>query len=212
MASFAGPAVARAGFGRLLWLLRADARRPPAGWRARRRAAGKPSSSSRPKRARARSICGRRPGGDFEIMRRVKNAVRSVQLVEPWPTLSPYLNNRARRAAAVRSGPLRPLRPVPERLPHLPRTGPGDGFAARPHLPDGAGGRRRAHHAFLPRAHRPVPGLPRLRIGLPFGRALRPHGGRRARGNRSARAARAAGGRLAAHFVFGHAAAIARAR
>ncbi len=32
---------------------------------------------------------------------------------------------------------MRALRPVPERLPHLPRTGRRDGFPARPHLPDG---------------------------------------------------------------------------
>jgi glycolate oxidase iron-sulfur subunit len=56
---------------------------------------------------------------------------------------------------------------------------------------------------FLPRAHRPVPGLPRLRIGLPVGRALRPHGGRRARGNGSARPARLARAQAAA-LVFGH--------
>ncbi len=37
----------------------------------------------------------------------------------------------------------------------------------------------------LPRAHRPVPGLPRLRIRLPFGRAVRAHGGSGARSNRS---------------------------
>ena len=39
----------------------------------------------------------------------------------------------------VRSRSLRPLRAVPERLPDLPRTRRGDGFAARPHLPDGPG-------------------------------------------------------------------------
>ena len=56
---------------------------------------------------------------------------------------------------------------------------------------------------FLPRTHRPLPGLPRLRIGVPVGRALRPHGGGRARRNRSARASRAGSRANCGSFVFG---------
>ena len=78
-----------------------------------------------------------------------------------------------RQAAPGRSRPLRPLRSVPERLPHLSRTRRRDGFAARPNLSDGPRGRRRADQRHLPRTHRSVPGLPRLRNRLPF---RRPYG------------------------------------
>ena len=123
------------------------------------------------------------PGQDLEIMKRIKHHVRSANAIEPWPTLRPYLRSR-RQAPPGGSGPVRALRAVPERLPHLSRARPGDGFAARPHLPDGAGGGGRAHQPFVHRAHRAVPGLPRLRERLPFRRAVRPAGGGRARGNR----------------------------
>ena len=42
---------------------------------------------------------------------------------------------------------------VSERLPHLSRARPRNGFAARPHLSDGAGGGRRSHHADSYREH-----------------------------------------------------------
>ena len=86
--------------------------------------------------------CGRRPEGFRNHAARQAN-VRSANLTQPWPTLRPYLKRKI-RAAPGRSGPVRTLRAVPERLSHLSRAGRGDGFAARPHLPDGAGGRRRA--------------------------------------------------------------------
>ena len=57
---------------------------------------------------------------------------------------------------------------------------------------------------FLLRAHRPVPGLPRLRIGVPLGRALRPDGGRRARRDRSAASARLVRAQAVQRFVFAH--------
>ncbi len=79
------------------------------------------------------------------------------------------------------------LRTVPECLPHLPRAGPGNGFAARAHLPDDPGGEGPAADGrqFCP-AHRPLPGLPRLRDGLPLGRRIRKAGGSGARTNREA--------------------------
>ena len=115
--------------------------------------------------AGAVAVARRRPGNHETG----QAAVRSVNAVKSWKTLSSYLKADL-GPQPVRPGPLRALRPVSERLPHLSRAGPGDGFAARPHLPDGAGGQRRAHHRPT-RAHRAVPGLPRLRIGVPFGRA-----------------------------------------
>src|SRR5687768_923978 len=69
---------------------------------------------------------------------------------------------------------MRPLRLLPARLPHLSELGSGDGLAARPHLPD-EGLPRGARLTLGGRgAHRPLPGLSRLRHGLPVGREIRP--------------------------------------
>ena len=78
--------------------------------------------------------------------------VRSGKSSQSWTSLRPTLNPSARNArreikrqtAAGRSGPLRALRPVSERLPHLSRARRRNGFAARPDLSDGAGCRRRS--------------------------------------------------------------------
>ena len=67
-----------------------------------------------------------------------------------------------------------------------------------------AGGRRRAHHRFLSGAHRSVPGLPRLRNGVPFGRSIRPPGGSRARRYRAANAGVHWPTRLLRNLVFEH--------
>ena len=79
---------------------------------------------------------------------------------------------------------MRALRTVSERVPHLSRAARRNGFAARPHLPNGASCRRRADQPFLHRAHRALPGLPRMRNGVSVGRAIWAIGGGGARRNR----------------------------
>ena len=57
---------------------------------------------------------------------------------------------------------------------------------------------------FLSRAYRPLPGLPRLRIGVPFGRALRAHGGSMRARELEARHERGWLARKLRRLVFGH--------
>ena len=77
------------------------------------------------------------------------------------------------------------LRPLPECLPDLSRTWPGNGFTPRAHLSDDSGGGGPvASWRELREAHRPLPGLSRLRNGVPVGRRVRKAGGGRAGANR----------------------------
>src|SRR6185437_1476158 len=81
---------------------------------------------------------------------------------------------------------MRSLRAVPEPLPYLPALGSRGRFAARTIAADGAH-RSRATHAgrrFCD-AYRPVPGLPRVRDGVPFRRRVRKIGRVGARANRT---------------------------
>ena len=78
-----------------------------------------------------------------------------------------------------------PLRAVPAAVPDLPRAGARSRFAARAHLPGAAGGRGAAgDRRLVCHPHRPLPGLPRLRDGVPVGRAVRPDPGAGAGGDR----------------------------
>ena len=82
------------------------------------------------------------------------------------------------RAGRRRAGQLRQLRPVPAALPHLPGDGGGGGVATGPH-------RSHARRAVAGRRGRPrvrvvhgrVRAVPRVRDGMPLGRAVRPADG-----------------------------------
>src|SRR5262249_51905011 len=78
---------------------------------------------------------------------------------------------------------------LPALLPDVLRAGHRDGLAARADLPDPVA-RRGTHRADrLHRApSRPLPGLPRVRDGVPLGRALRSAHRGGARGDRAAAA------------------------
>ena len=118
---------------------------------------------------------------------------------EPWESGSHERRRTARvcvrHALAARAADrqVRPLRLLPADLPELPAARSGDGFAARPHLPD-AGGRRRPHgrsSAGVRRALRHLPRLHGVRDRVPVGRAVRAAHRGDARGDRAApRAAR----------------------
>ena len=72
---------------------------------------------------------------------------------------------------------LHSLRPLPPCLSHVPAAGKRSGFSARPYLPD-EGRRRGPHISFqrhLRKAHVSVPGMPRLRNRLSFGRQVLAH-------------------------------------
>ena len=93
---------------------------------------------------------------------------------------------RPRQTGIRRLLALRPLRPLPEPLPHVSPLGTGSGFAARAHPPDGAGGPGQARTGRIFRhAHRPLPRLPRLRDGLPVRRRIRQARRDGARANRA---------------------------
>ena len=97
-------------------------------------------------------------------------------------------HSRVRRLRALRS-----LRPVPESLPDLQIVGPGSRFAARTHSPDRSGGPGPAAAGrFLRKAYRPVPGLPRVRDGVPLRRASTASWWKR----RARRSSRITGGRF----------------
>ena len=104
----------------------------------RRRGAGRPVIEFAPEaqkgNAGALARARQRLGDDEEG----QEHVRPEASIEPWQTVPSHLKSPAETGGPR---PLRALRPVPERLPHLSRAGRGDGFAARPHLSDGAGGR-----------------------------------------------------------------------
>src|SRR5262245_46072220 len=69
---------------------------------------------------------------------------------------------------------MRALRLLSARMPHLPVLGPGDGHAARAHLPDEGSLRRPpAAVGHSGAALRSLPGLPGLRERLPIGREIR---------------------------------------
>ena len=90
-------------------------------------------------------------------------------------------HSRVRRLRALRS-----LRPVPESVPDLQIVGPRSRFAARPHSPDRSGGPGPAAAGrFLREAYRSVPGLPRVRDGVSFRRAIRKTGRSGARADRA---------------------------
>ena len=185
MASF-GPGDGARGLRASATATSSSAERPPL---VRREAAGedgKPWSNSRRKtakrKARPLARAGRRSGDHAADQAAVRSG-NSYSTVDDSTVVSEIAPDRPQ---AGRSGPLRALRPVPERLPHLSRAGPGDGFAARTHPPDGAGGRGRAHHA-RPTSNTSSCAWPAAAAKrLPFGRALRPAGGSRARRNRNA--------------------------
>ena len=110
---------------------------------------------------------------------------------------APSRGVRRQRAARSRGHPrLRALRDLPAPVPDVPRAGPGDGLAARTHLPD-ARRHRGAHrpHRELRPPHGPLPRLPRVRDGVPGGRPVRPPASRRRAGRSSAsRRGRSGGG------------------
>src|SRR6267143_5277981 len=65
--------------------------------------------------------------------------------------------------------PLHTLRPLPQRLSHLPPLEPRSRFAARTHPSnDSCRIGSATHHGFLRRPHRQMSRLPRLRDRLPF--------------------------------------------
>ncbi|CAA9406478.1 MAG: Glycolate dehydrogenase, iron-sulfur subunit GlcF, partial [uncultured Ramlibacter sp.] len=89
---------------------------------------------------------------------------------------------RHRRWPGGRGHPaqVRALRLLHGDLPHLPGAGRRTRRAARPHLPDQAGARRRAADRADAAAPGPLPHLPQLREHLPQRRAVRAPGGHRA--------------------------------
>ena len=69
---------------------------------------------------------------------------------------------------------MHPLRAVPAAVPDLPGAGAGSRFPARAYLPGVAGGRGAvADWRLICHPHGPLPGLPRLRDGVPVGGAVR---------------------------------------
>ena len=113
----------------------------------------------------------------------------------------------ARAARAERGGrqPVRALRPLPGLLPDVLRAGHGDGFAARPHLPDQVARRgphrhsatRRCEHLSL------CLGLPRVRDRVPGRRAVRAADRGREGGDRAPAAGRARSAALFRWLNFG---------
>ena len=114
-------------------------------------------------RVRSRPASSRRDGSRCDTAERVAHAAGA----------------RRRHARRVRR-----VRAVPAALPDVPRDRARDRVAARAHRGDARGrATRRAHRRRLPPRDGRVRAVPRLRSGVPVGRAVRsPHGGHPRRG------------------------------